>query len=229
MGKQLEGIRVAVLAMDGFEQVELTRPLRKLQKSGAEVEIISLRPGTILGMNFLKPGRKLEVDRTIFTADPDDYDGLLIPGGFANPDLLRQSRRVLDFVTRFDAAGKPIATLCHGPWVLVSAGLVRGRRMTSWPGIRDDVENAGGEWINRSVVHDGNWITSRGPQDLLQFNRAIIEHFDPEGSTHDRRLPVPLGRIAVGGIALAAIGYGLRNRNGAEQIQRSPQWENVAV
>lgn len=210
MSNQLEGLRVAVLAVDGFEQIELTRPVRKLLKHGADVEIVSLRPGSIRGMNFLRMGDKVSVDRTIFTADPDDYDALLIPGGFVNPDLLRQSRRVLEFVRTMDGEGKPIASLCHGPWVLVSAGLVEGRRLTSWPGIRDDVVNAGGEWVNRSVVNDGNWITSRGPQDLLQFNRALIEHFDPETTAHDRRLPIPLGRLAAGGLALAAIGYGLR-------------------
>jgi protease I len=210
MGKRLEGLRVAVIAVDGFEQVELTRPVRRLRKEGAEVEIVSLRPGSILGMNFLSQGTKVKVDRTIYTARPRDYEGLLIPGGLINPDLLRQSRRVLDFVRAFDAAGKPIASICHGPWVLISAGLVAGRRLTSWPGIADDVRNAGGLWENKSVVHDGNWITSRGPQDLLQFDRAIVEHFDPEATAHDRRLPVPLRSLALGGLALAAIGYGAR-------------------
>lgn len=210
MRKHLEGVRVAAIAVDGFEQVELTRPLRKLAKEGAEAEVVSLRPGSIRGMNLLSPGTKVKVDRTIFTADPDDYDALLIPGGLMNPDLLRQSRRVLDFVRAFDEADKPIAAICHGPWVLISAGLVEGRRLTSWPGIRDDVRNAGGIWENKAVVRDGNWITSRGPQDLLQFNRALAAHFDPERSAAERRTSVPLGALAVGGLALAAIGYGVR-------------------
>jgi protease I len=217
MAKHLEGVRVAAIAVDGFEQVELTRPMRKLEKEGASVDVVSLRPGSILGMNFLSPGAKVKVDRTIFTADASDYDALLIPGGLTNPDLLRQSRRVLDFVRGFEAAGKPIAAICHGPWVLISAGLVAGRRLTSWPGIKDDVRNAGGQWENKSVVRDGNWITSRGPQDLLQFNRAIVKHFGPEMSAADRRLPIPFGRVAVGAVAFAAIGYGLRRRESRKQ------------
>jgi protease I len=221
MTKHLEGVSVAAIAVDGFEQVELTRPLRKLKKEGATVEVVSLRPGSIQGMNFLSQGEKVKVDRTIYTADPDDYDALLIPGGLTNPDLLRQSRRVLDFVREFDSADKPIASICHGPWVLISAGLVEGRRLTSWPGIRDDVENAGGIWVNRSVVCDDNWITSRGPQDLLQFNRAIVEHFSPEMTAKDRRLPIPLGRLAMGGLAIAALGYRWRRRE-AEQVREAP-------
>jgi len=216
MGKHLEGVRVAVIAVDGFEQVELTRPVRKLLKEGAEVEVISLRPGSIQGMNFLSQGAKVKVDRTIFTASADDYDALLIPGGLTSPDLLRQSRRILDFVRHFDDAGKPIASICHGPWILISAGLVPGRRLTSWPGIKDDVVNAGGLWENKSVVTDGNWITSRGPQDLLQFNRAIVEHFGIETEASDHRFPIPMGGLVIGGLALAAIGYGLRRRDNGE-------------
>jgi protease I len=214
MAKQhLAGVRVAILAADGFEQVELTRPLRALEKHGAQVEIVSLRPGSIRGMHFLKQGTKVKVDRTIFTADADDYDALFVPGGLMNPDLLRQSDRVLDFVREFDRTGKPIASICHGPWVLISAGLVGDRRLTSWPGIKDDVRNAGGIWVNRAVVKDGNWITSRGPQDLLRFDRAIVEHFSPHLEAKERRSPVPLGRLAIGGLALAALGYGLRQRD----------------
>ncbi len=212
MKGQLEGVRVAVIAVDGFEQVELTRPVRKLRREGAEVEVVSLRPGAIRGMNFLSPGTKVKVDRTIFTADPSEYDALYIPGGLTNPDLLRQSRRVLEFVRRFDLSSKPIAAMCHGPWVLISAGLVEGRRLTSWPGIKDDVRNAGGNWVNKAVVRDGNLITSRGPQDLLQFNRALVEHFGSRKAARERRLPVPASGLAMGGLALAAIGYGLRRR-----------------
>lgn len=217
MSERLADVRVAAIAVDGFEQVELTRPLRKLRSEGASVDVVSLRPGAIRGMNFLSPGARVKVDRTIFTADPDEYDALLIPGGLTNPDLLRQSRRVLDFVRAFDEAGKPIAALCHGPWVLISAGLVEGRRLTSWPGIKDDVRNAGGIWENMSVVRDDNWITSRGPQDLLQFNRAIVEHFDPRTSAKDRRSLIPVGKLAMGGLALAALGYGIRRRATEEQ------------
>jgi protease I len=217
--QQLSGVRAAILAADGFEQVELTRPRKALEKHGADVEVVSLRPGAIRGMHALKPGAKVKVDRTIFTADAEDYDALLIPGGLMNPDMLRQSDRVLDFVREFDRAGKPIASICHGPWVLISAGLVTDRRLTSWPGIKDDVRNAGGTWVNRAVVKDRNWITSRGPQDLLRFDREIVAHFSPGGEAKERRSPLPLGRLAIGGIALAALGYGLR------QLEHEPQHE----
>ncbi len=211
MAKQeLAGVRVAILAMDGFEQVELTRPKDKLVQHGATVEIVSLRPGSIRGMNLHRPGSKVKVDRTIFTADPNDYDALFIPGGFINPDFLRQSERVLDFVRDFDATGKPIAVICHAPWVLISAGLVGGRRLTSWPGIKDDVRNAGGIWENKAVVKDGNLISSRGPQDLLQFHKAIVEHFSPRRTARERSYALPLGKLAVGGLAVAALGYAIR-------------------
>jgi protease I len=211
MSKQhLSGVRVAILAADGFEQIELTQPRRRLLDAGAEVEVVSLRPGNIRGMHLMKPGGTVRANRTIFTASVDAYDALFIPGGFMNPDLLRQSSRVRSFVKDFDHAGKPIATLCHGPWVLVSADLVEGRRLTSWPGIKDDVLNAGGIWENKSVVKDGNWITSRGPHDLLQFNRAIVEHFSPGLTAKERSYALPVGQMAMGGIALAAFGYGLR-------------------
>jgi protease I len=221
MAKQhLTGVRVAILAADGFEQLELTRPRKALLDHGASVEVISLRPGSIRGINALYPGSKVKVDRTIYTARAKSYDALLIPGGFVNPDLLRQSKRVLDFVREFDRAGKPIASLCHGPWVLISAGLVSGRRLTSWPGIKDDVRNADGIWENHSVVKDGNWITSRGPHDLLQFNRAMVRHFSPALEATERRSAIPFGRIALGGLAIAALGYGLRQLEGGEQPPR---------
>src|SRR3954452_22113038 len=143
MRNRLKGLRVAVLAADGFEQVEVTKPVRALRRAGADVRIISLRPGRIRGVNFLWRGRKLPVDDTIFDARPEDYGALYLPGGFVNPDLLRQSERVRDFVRRFEASGRPIATMCHGPEVLISSGLVRGRRLASWPGIADDLRNAG--------------------------------------------------------------------------------------
>jgi protease I len=208
--RELSGVRVAIVAADGFEQVELTRPRKQLLQHGASVEVISLRPGSIRGMNMLSKGKKVDVDRTIFTADPADYDALLIPGGLANPDYLRQSERVLDFVRSFDRAGKPIAAICHGPWVLISAGLVRGRRLTSWPGIKDDVVNAGGIWEDQAVVRDGNWISSRSPLDLMQFDRAIVEHFSPNLIADERTHAIPFGKLAAGGIALGAVGLAIR-------------------
>jgi protease I len=208
----LDGVRIAVLAADGFEQVELTRPVRALTKRGAEVEIISLRPGSIRGMNLLLPGKKVHVDRTVFRADPDEFHGLHIPGGFINPDLLRQNDAALDFVRRFEAAGKPITTLCHGPWVLISAGLARGRRLASWRGIRDDVVNAGAEWVDEAVVVDANWVSSRDPRDLPAFDRAIVSHF---AEAVGREAPslmadVSWGRWLAGTAAAAAAGYALQ-------------------
>jgi protease I len=211
--KELEGVRIAVLVADGFEQVEVTQPVKALEKHGAEVEIVSLRPGSIQGMNLLYPGKKIDVDRTVFTANPDAYDGLHIPGGFINPDFVRQSDHALDFVRAFEAEGKPISTICHGPWVLVSAGLVRGRRLTSWPGIKDDVRNAGGEWVDSEVVHDGNWVSSRSPLDLHAFDKAIVDHFARgAGSTRRPGRSAAAGngtwpRILAGGVAAATVGY----------------------
>jgi protease I len=174
---QLAGRRIAVLAADGFEKVELTVPVTALRAAGAEVDIVSLRPGRIRGVNLHEPASRVTVDYTLAEVSQDDYDALLIPGGFINPDLLRQSAEARAFVRAFDAAGKPIATLCHGPWLLASAGLTAGRRMTSWPGVRDDMVNAGATWLDETVVRDGNWLTSRGPQDMVPFVRALVPFF----------------------------------------------------
>ncbi|MDB6087245.1 MAG: intracellular protease, PfpI family [Gammaproteobacteria bacterium] len=174
---ELRQRRVAVLAADGFEMVELVVPLLALRKARAQVDVISLRHGRIRGVNLHEPARRVRVTKTVAEADVNDYDALLIPGGFINPDLLRQSAAARAFVQAFDAAGKPIATLCHGPWVLASAGLTQGRTMTSWPGIRDDLVNAGATWLDQEVVRDGNWVTSRGPQDLRAFVPAMLDLF----------------------------------------------------
>jgi protease I len=212
--KVLDAVRIAVIVADGFEQVEVTRPVNALEKQGAEVEIVSLRPGSIQGMNLLFPGKKVHVDQTVFTADPNDYDGLLIPGGYVSPDTLRQSEAALDFVRTFDSEGKPIATICHGPWVLISAGLVRGRRLASWPGIKDDVRNAGGIWVDDEVVFDDSWISSRGPQDLRAFDKAIVAHYALHTGRVTPRLAgdVGWGRWLVGTMAVAAAGYAVRRR-----------------
>lgn len=225
--KVLEGVRIAVLAADGFEQVELTRPVKALRKAGATVEIVSLHSGSIRGVNHMAPGKKVEVDHTVLTADPAEYDGLHIPGGLMNPDSLRQSEMALDFVRAFETAGRPIATICHGPWVLISAGLVEGRRLTSWRAIRDDVVNAGAEWVDEAVVRDGNWISSRHPGDLPQFDRAIVEHFAralgremPEESEAPVDLGLVAGAIAAGAVAAAAgflVRRALLSRRGAEE------------
>jgi protease I len=173
----LNGRRVAVLAADGFEQIELTLPLKALEAKGAEVDIISLRSGSIRGVNLHEPASRIKVNRTLDEASPADYDALLIPGGLISPDLLRQSAAARDFVRAFDAARKPIASICHGAWLLASAGLTQGRTMTSWPGVRDDMVNAGAVWLDKQVVRDGNWVSSRGPQDLKPFIREMTALF----------------------------------------------------
>ena len=174
---KLRGKKVGILAADGFEYIELSVPKKALWLSGATIDVISLHAGKIRGMNLTEPTNTVKVQRTLSQVTPDNYDALLIPGGFVGPDFLRQSRAARDFVRAFDATNKPIATLCHGPWLLASAEIVSGRRLASWPGIRDDIVHAGGIWRNEAVVRDRNWITSRGPQDLQAFVPAMIELF----------------------------------------------------
>jgi protease I len=176
-GQRLDGKRIAALAADGFELIELIVPRKALESAGATVEVVSLHSGRIRGMNLTEPSRKVRVDRVVDDADAASYDALLLPGGFIGPDFVRQSEAARAFVRQFDAEGKPIATLCHGPWVLVSAGVVGDRRLASWPGIRDDVVNAGGTWRDEPLVRDGNWVSSRGPQDLHAFVPAMLELF----------------------------------------------------
>lgn len=176
-GKPLAGRRIAVLATDGFEMVELVVPASAMRLAGATVDVISIHPGRIRGMNLHEPAGTVGVDLPLDRADPAEYDGLFIPGGFVNPDLMRQSADARAFVRAFGANGRPIASLCHGPWVLASAGLLEGRRLTSWPGLRDDLVNAGAIWLDEPLVHDGNLVTSRGPQDLKPFVSAITQLF----------------------------------------------------
>ena len=177
---KLENRRIAVLVADGFEKIELTLPVKAMKVAGATVEIISLHRGKIRGMNLHKPASKVSVTKTVKDARPDEYDALFIPGGFINPDLLRQSAEARNFVKSFALQSKPIASLCHGPWLLASANLLTGRKVTSWPGIRDDMVNAGAIWLNHSVVIDGNLVTSRGPQDLMAFVPAVLSLFSAE-------------------------------------------------
>lgn len=175
--RRLNGHRVAALAADGFEKAELVAPLSALRLAGATVDVVSLRRGRIRGVNLHMPATRVGVDKTVGEANPADYCGLLVPGGFINPDLLRQSAQARRFVHAFAAAGKPIATLCHGPWLLASAGVISGRTVTAWPGIRDDLVNAGAVWRNDSLVVDGNLVTSRGPQDLASFVPGMLRVF----------------------------------------------------
>lgn len=190
--KPLRGVTVAVLVADGFEQIEVTRPIRTLKRAGAKIRILSLRRGRLRGMNFIWRGRKLAVDQLVTNANPEEYAALLLPGGFVSPDLLRQSEAAREFVKAIDRMGRPIAVICHGPQVLISAGLVRGRRLTSWPGIADDVHHAGGIWQDIEVVRDDNWVSSRGPQDLPEFQQAMVELF---AELAPRELAIP-GRPA---------------------------------
>lgn len=168
---------MAILVTDGFEQVELTKPREALDEAGAETKIVSLKPGKIQGMNHADKGDKFDVDQTLDEARSDEFDALMIPGGLMNPDALRSNDDALEFTRHFFREGKPVAAICHGPWVLIDAGIVRGRTLTSWPAIKTDVKNAGGKWINEEVVVDNGLVTSRKPDDIPAFNKKMIEEF----------------------------------------------------
>jgi protease I len=175
--QKLSNKRVAILAADGFEQVELQKPKEALEEAGATTNIVSLGEGDIQGMNHADKGDKFHVDISLDDAKPDDYDALMIPGGLMNPDSLRSDDRALKFVRHFFEAGKPVAAICHGPWVLIDAGVASGRTLTSWPAIQTDVKNAGGNWVDKEVVVDNGLITSRKPDDIPAFNEKMIEEF----------------------------------------------------
>jgi len=177
MARKLEGKKVAILVADGFEQVEMTKPRAALNEAGAETKIVSLKSGKIQGMNHADRGDKFDVDLTLGEARPDDFDALMIPGGLMNPDALRANGDALEFTRHFFEVGKPVAAICHGPWVLIDAGVIRGRTLTSWPNIKTDVKNAGGKWVNEEVVVDNGLVTSRKPDDIPAFNRKMIEEF----------------------------------------------------
>ncbi len=173
----LSGFRVAVLATDGFEESELTEPVKALKGAGAEVSIVSLKPGEIQGFHHDTRSGKVKVDRTVADVSADDFDAVQLPGGALNADAMRMVPEVQSFLKAMQQAGKPMAIICHAPWELISAGLVRGRTLTSYHTIQDDVRNAGGNWVDREVVSDDNWVTSRQPKDLPAFNRAMLELF----------------------------------------------------
>jgi protease I len=175
---KLAGFRVAVLANDGFEESELTESVKALKDAGAQVTIVSLKPGQIQGVRHdLDKTVKVRVDRTIGDANAEDFDAVHLPGGTVNADSLRMVPEVQAFLRAMQEAGKPLAAICHAPWELVSAGLVPGRTLTSYHTIQDDIRNAGGTWVDREVVEDGNWVTSRQPSDLPAFIRTMITHF----------------------------------------------------
>ncbi len=177
MNQELLNKRVAILAADGFEQVELEKPKQALEEAGATVSIVSPAGDTIQGMHHADKGDKFDVDLLLEHAKPEEFDALLIPGGLMNPDTLRATPAALDFTRAFFAAGKPVAAICHGPWVLIDAGVVRGRMLTSWEAIQTDVKNAGGNWVDEEVVVDNGLVTSRKPADIPAFNRKMIEEF----------------------------------------------------
>ncbi|MED5618543.1 type 1 glutamine amidotransferase domain-containing protein [Ideonella sp. BN130291] len=172
--EQLDGLTVAILVHDLFEQVELTGPRQALEAAGAKTVIVSPKPGPLRGMHHDQPGDTFEVDLPLNKANPEDFDALLLPGGTMNADSLRMVESAQRFAQAFEAARKPIGVICHGPWLLVSAGLVQGRTLTSWPSLQDDIRNAGGNWVDREVVVDTNWVSSRKPDDLPAFNRELI-------------------------------------------------------
>ncbi|HEV8105331.1 MAG TPA: type 1 glutamine amidotransferase domain-containing protein [Gaiellaceae bacterium] len=174
---RLKGKRIAIIAADMVEQVELVDPRKALEAAGAETELISLKPGTIQGFNHFVKADTHQVDRTVEEADAADYDGLMIPGGVGNPDLLRGDENMVAFTHAFFEQGKPVAAICHGPWMLVEAGVVRDRELTSWPTVRTDIRNAGGNWVDEQVVVDGGLVTSRKPDDIPAFNAKMIEEF----------------------------------------------------
>lgn len=176
-GNTLNGLRVAILVTDDFEQAELAEPKKALEQAGANVKIIAPKSGTVQGMNHDVKADTFKVDMTLDQANPDDFDAVMLPGGALNADSLRMVQKARDFVKRMDSAGKPMAVICHAPWLLVSSGLVRGRKLTSYYTIQDDIRNAGGEWVDQEVVRDRNWVTSRSPKDLPAFNPGMIQLF----------------------------------------------------
>src|ERR1700758_1090073 len=180
MADVLKGKKVAILAADIFERVELEKPRQALEDAGADVEVVSLEKGEIKGFDHFEPATTVHVDRTVEEVSPADYDALMIPGGVGNPDQLRGDENVVSFVRDFHEAGKPMAVICHGPWVLVESGVVRGRRVTSWPTLETDIRNAGGEWVDEDVVVDANIVTSRKPDDIPAFNREMLRIFSGE-------------------------------------------------
>ncbi|MBS0335155.1 MAG: type 1 glutamine amidotransferase [Proteobacteria bacterium] len=177
----LNGKKVAVLATDGFEQSELEKPVEALKAAGATVEVVSPKAGEITGMEHHEKGRPVRVDRQLAQADAADYDSIVLPGGVANPDSLRLEPQAIDFIRAFVDAGKPIAAICHGPWTLINADAVEGKRMTSWPSLEVDLRNAGADWVDEEVVVDEGLVTSRKPDDLPAFCAKMIEEFAEGG------------------------------------------------
>jgi protease I len=196
MADKLQGKRVAFLATDMVEQVELTEPWQAVKDEGATPELVSLEEGEIQGFNHYDKADTFTVDRTVEEARADDYDALVLPGGVGNPDTLRMDENAVQLVRDFFEQGKPVGAICHGPWLLVEAGVVRGRKVTSWPSLETDIRNAGGEWVDEEVMVDQGLVTSRKPDDLPAFNAKIVEEFcegrhdkQAEQTTHAEATP----------------------------------------
>ena len=173
----LKGLKVAILVTDGFEQVEMTEPRKALDEAGAATRLISPRPENVRAWNFTDWGESFPVDIELKSADPADYDALLLPGGVMNPDTLRMDADAVTFIKSFFASDKPVAAICHGPWTIIEAGYAKGKRIASWPSLKTDLRNAGAEWVDQEVVIDGNLVSSRKPDDIPAFNRAIADVF----------------------------------------------------
>jgi PfpI family intracellular protease len=177
----LKGLKVAILATDGFEQVELTEPRKALDQAGAETRVVSPKAGRIRGWKFTDWGDEVRVDAPLDQAKPEDFDALLLPGGVMNPDSLRMQPKAVAFAKAFFDAGKPVAAICHGPWLIIETGAAHGRRLTSWPSLKTDLRNAGADWADKQVVVDQQLVTSRKPDDLPAFNREMIQLFTAAG------------------------------------------------
>ena len=185
VANELQGKRIAFLATDGVEQVELAEPWKAVENEAGEPELLSIQGGKIQGFEHFDKGEMFPVDKHVSQADADDYDGLVLPGGVANPDFLRMDEDAIRFVKSFFESGKPIGVICHGPWTLVEADAVKGRTITSWPSLRTDIRNAGGNWVDEEIVVDGGLISSRKPDDLPALCEAIVEAFG-DGATAAR-------------------------------------------
>jgi protease I len=177
MNKSLDGKTIAILATNGFEQAELLEPRKALEEAGAKTQVVSPEKGKIKGWKENDWGQEVPVDLTLDSANASDFDALLLPGGVMNPDKLRMTPKAVQFVRQFFEAKKPVAAICHGPWMLVEAGAVRGRTITSWPSLQTDIRNAGGKWVDEEVVVDDGVVTSRKPDDIPAFNKKMIEEF----------------------------------------------------
>lgn len=177
MAKKLDGLRVAILVADGFEQVEMTEPRKALDQAGAQTKIVSPVKGEVQGWNHYDKADKFKVDVPLSSAKAEDFDALLLPGGVANPDQLRMIGPAVQFVRNFFDAGKPVAAICHAPWTLIEADVVRGREITSWPSVKTDLRNAGAKWTDQEVVVDNGLVSSRSPKDIPAFNQKMIEEF----------------------------------------------------